>query len=73
MCPRLTATSSEPIATYRVQLGKEFTLQDAAAIVPYLAQLGISHIYTSPCQQTTAGSASVSDRNQLHSGRVKPA
>src|SRR5688500_10785914 len=48
----------EPIATYRVQLCKSFTLHDAADLVPYLARLGISHIYISPCQQTTAGSNS---------------
>jgi (1->4)-alpha-D-glucan 1-alpha-D-glucosylmutase len=48
----------EPIATYRVQLCKEFTLHDAAALVPYLARLGVSHIYTSPCQQAAAGSTS---------------
>jgi (1->4)-alpha-D-glucan 1-alpha-D-glucosylmutase len=33
-------------------------LHDAAALVPYLARLGISHIYTSPCQQAAAGSNS---------------
>jgi (1->4)-alpha-D-glucan 1-alpha-D-glucosylmutase len=44
-----------PVATYRVQLCNVFTLHDAAKLVPYLARLGISHIYTSPCQQTTAG------------------
>ncbi|MES2626780.1 MAG: malto-oligosyltrehalose synthase [Pseudomonadota bacterium] len=47
-----------PIATYRIQLCKDFTLHDAAAVVPYLARLGISHLYTSPCQQATAGSCS---------------
>ncbi len=30
-------------ATLRLQLHKDFTLRDAAAQVPYLAQLGISH------------------------------
>ncbi|MDH1557918.1 malto-oligosyltrehalose synthase [Pseudomonas sp. MDMC216] len=35
-------------ATLRLQLHKDFTLRDAAAQVPYLAQLGISHLYASP-------------------------
>ena len=37
-----------PRATARLQLHKGFTLDDAAAIVPYLARLGISHVYSSP-------------------------
>ena len=37
-----------PRATYRVQLNREFTLADATRAVPYLARLGISHLYTSP-------------------------
>src|SRR5262249_54212428 len=38
-------------ATYRVQLHGGFTFDDAAAIVPYLAALGVSHLYTSPILQ----------------------
>ncbi|MEO7296574.1 MAG: alpha-amylase family glycosyl hydrolase, partial [Candidatus Limnocylindria bacterium] len=45
-----------PRATYRVQLHAGFTLDDAAAILPYLADLGISHLYTSPVLQATPGS-----------------
>jgi (1->4)-alpha-D-glucan 1-alpha-D-glucosylmutase len=45
-----------PRATYRVQLHAGFTLDDAAAIVPYLAELGISHLYTSPLLQAAPGS-----------------
>ena len=37
-----------PVATYRVQLGRDFTFDDAAALVPYLRALGISDCYTSP-------------------------
>ena len=47
---------SPPRATYRVQLHAGFTLDDAAAIVPYLAELGISHLYTSPVLQAAPGS-----------------
>jgi len=45
-----------PRATYRVQLHREFTFRDACAIVPYLAALGISHLYTSPFLKARAGS-----------------
>ncbi|HEY4369403.1 MAG TPA: malto-oligosyltrehalose synthase [Steroidobacteraceae bacterium] len=45
-----------PRATYRLQLNREFTLQDATAIVPYLARLGISHAYTSPLLKASPGS-----------------
>ena len=44
------------VATYRLQLYSEFTLDDAAAIAGYLSQLGISHLYSSPLLQ--AGKAS---------------
>ncbi|HVF33216.1 MAG TPA: malto-oligosyltrehalose synthase [Acidimicrobiales bacterium] len=45
-----------PRATYRVQLHAGFTFDDAAAIVPYLADLGISHLYCSPYLQAAPGS-----------------
>ena len=48
--------SPEVRATYRVQLHGGFNLDDAAAIVPYLAKLGISHLYCSPYLQARAGS-----------------
>ena len=48
--------SPEVRATYRVQLHKDFDLDAAAAIVPYLAELGISHLYCSPYLQSRAGS-----------------
>jgi hypothetical protein len=37
-----------PVATYRLQLTKDFDFDAAAALVPYLKQLGISHLYASP-------------------------
>lgn len=46
-----------PVATYRLQLHKDFTLFDAAAIVPYLRDLGISHVYCSPYLRARAGSS----------------
>jgi len=45
-----------PCATYRIQLHAGFTLDDASAIVPYLAELGVSHLYTSPILQSSPGS-----------------
>ena len=45
-----------PRATYRIQLNAGFTFRDAAAIVPYLASLGISHAYCSPYFRARAGS-----------------
>src|SRR5436190_6507671 len=44
------------IATYRVQLHAGFTFDDAAEIAGYLARLGVSHLYCSPCLQAAAGS-----------------
>src|SRR5215469_10192339 len=46
----------EPRATYRIQLHPGFDFNAAAAIVPYLAELGISHFYSSPCLQAAPGS-----------------
>lgn len=46
----------EPVATYRLQMGADFGFDRAAAVVPYLRELGISHIYTSPYLQAAVGS-----------------
>ncbi|MDQ4065077.1 MAG: malto-oligosyltrehalose synthase, partial [Actinomycetota bacterium] len=48
--------SRDVTATYRVQLHKDFTFDDAAAIASYLAELGISHVYCSPYLQARSGS-----------------
>jgi (1->4)-alpha-D-glucan 1-alpha-D-glucosylmutase len=45
-----------PRATYRVQLHAGFRFSDATALVPYLAELGISHLYCSPFLRARAGS-----------------
>src|SRR5688572_6699804 len=47
---------SIPRATYRLQLHRGFTFRDATALVPYLAALGISHIYCSPYLRARSGS-----------------
>ena len=43
-------------ATYRLQLHADFTFADAEAVVPYLADLGVSHLYLSPVLQAVPGS-----------------
>jgi (1->4)-alpha-D-glucan 1-alpha-D-glucosylmutase len=45
-----------PLSTYRLQLHKDFTFDDAAAIAEYLRDLGISHVYSSPYLQAAPGS-----------------
>ncbi len=53
----VTATGPRSwIATYRLQLHADFTLADAGKVLPYLKQLGISHVYLSPTLQATRGS-----------------
>ncbi|MCB9959863.1 MAG: malto-oligosyltrehalose synthase [Rhodospirillaceae bacterium] len=58
-----------PRATYRLQLHAGFDLDAAAAIVPYLAELGISHVYASPFLTARPGSAhgyDITDHNQIN-------
>jgi (1->4)-alpha-D-glucan 1-alpha-D-glucosylmutase len=45
-----------PLATYRIQLNREFTFVQATGLVPYLARLGVSHVYCSPYLKARAGS-----------------
>jgi maltooligosyltrehalose synthase len=45
-----------PRATYRLQLAPGFGFREAAAVVPHLAGLGISHLYLSPILQAAEGS-----------------
>lgn len=48
--------SPPPRATYRLQFHKDFTFDDAVKILPYLAELGVSHVYASPIQAASPGS-----------------
>ncbi|MEY2398037.1 MAG: (1-_4)-alpha-D-glucan 1-alpha-D-glucosylmutase [Actinomycetota bacterium] len=43
-------------ATYRLQLRPEFGFADAAAAVPYLSDLGVTHLYLSPIFEAAHGS-----------------
>jgi (1->4)-alpha-D-glucan 1-alpha-D-glucosylmutase len=44
------------IATYRLQLGPLLSFAGARALVPYLRELGVSHLYLSPVLQARRGS-----------------
>jgi len=44
------------IATYRLQLTPGFGFARARALVPYLRELGVSHLYLSPVLEARAGS-----------------
>ncbi|MEU8851732.1 malto-oligosyltrehalose synthase [Streptomyces sp. NPDC048564] len=45
-----------PTATYRLQLQSSFPFEAAAAAVPYLASLGVSHLHLSPVLEAVPGS-----------------
>lgn len=47
---------SRPVASYRLQFSSVFTFEQATAVAPYLAELGISHVYASPYLTARAGS-----------------
>ena len=58
-----------PLATYRLQFNPAFRFQDAKALVPYLAELGISDLYASPILKATHGSThgyDVTDPDELN-------
>ncbi len=59
-----------PRATYRFQFHKDFTFADAEALVPYLDDLGISHVYASPI--TTARSGSTHGYDVVDPTRINP-
>lgn len=47
---------SIPLSTYRLQFNRSFTFSQAADLVPYLADLGITHCYASPYLRSRPGS-----------------
>src|SRR6266545_3977192 len=58
-----------PRATYRLQLNRGFTFARATALVPYLAELGVSHVYLSPYFKARPGSLhgyDIVDHNALN-------
>ena len=64
-------TARTPGSTYRLQLRPEFGFDEAAAVLPYLRDLGVTHVYLSPVLQAQPGSEhgyDVIDHTQLSSG-----
>ena len=58
-----------PRATYRLQLNRDFNLRQAAQLIPYLDELGISHCYLSPILKARPGSRhgyDITDHNSLN-------
>jgi (1->4)-alpha-D-glucan 1-alpha-D-glucosylmutase len=58
-----------PRATYRLQFHAGFGFRDAAALAPYLARLGVSHVYASPFLKARPGSShgyDMVDHNSLN-------
>jgi (1->4)-alpha-D-glucan 1-alpha-D-glucosylmutase len=58
-----------PTATYRLQFNRRFTFKNATEVIPYLEQLGISDIYSSPFFQSRPDSDhgyDVSNHNELN-------
>ena len=63
------AAVPQPLATYRLQLHKGFGFRDAAQVTPYIAELGLSDLYTSPVMKAAPGSMhgyDVQDHQQLN-------
>ena len=64
-----TSGTPAPRATYRLQFHKGFGFRDAAGLAPYLARLGISHVYASPYLKARPGSThgyDIADHGQLN-------
>lgn len=52
----LIANRHVPLATYRLQFSQAFTFNAGTDLVPYLAGLGVSDVYSSPILQARPGS-----------------
>ena len=52
----MTVIAIIPRATYRLQLHKDFDFAAATAVLPYLRELGVSHVYCSPITRARPGS-----------------
>ncbi|HEY7244892.1 MAG TPA: malto-oligosyltrehalose synthase [Xanthobacteraceae bacterium] len=65
----VTGSAAVPRATYRLQFHKGFGFDQAARLAPYLARLGISHVYASPYLKARPGSThgyDIVDHNALN-------
>src|SRR5205823_8005688 len=54
--PAPARVSPDLRATYRLQLGPGLGFREARQLVPYLRDLGVSHLYLSPVLQARSGS-----------------
>ena len=61
---------SAPRATMRLQFHRGFTFEQAADLAPYLASLGVSHVYSSPIM--TARPGSLHGYDTIDATRVSP-
>jgi (1->4)-alpha-D-glucan 1-alpha-D-glucosylmutase len=52
----VTRSDSPFRATYRLQLGRDLGFREAGGLVPYLQELGVSHLYLSPSLRARTGS-----------------
>jgi (1->4)-alpha-D-glucan 1-alpha-D-glucosylmutase len=64
------SAARQPVATYRLQLHKGFGFDDAARMASYLAQLGVTDLYSSPVLQAAPGSMHGYD--VVDHGRINP-
>lgn len=55
-----------PLNTYRIQFNKKFSFRDLKNIIPYLKDLGIDCIYTSPVFMSVPGSNHGYDQTDAH-------
>jgi (1->4)-alpha-D-glucan 1-alpha-D-glucosylmutase len=51
-----TVRARIPVSTYRLQFNHQFTFEQAAALVEYFRELGVTDIYASPVLKARAGS-----------------
>src|SRR5579884_3860579 len=61
MVPGRMKAPTIPLSTYRLQFNRNFTFSQATELVPFLASLGISHVYASPYLRARPGSMHGSD------------
>ncbi len=64
----MTQRTSQPTATYRLQLRQGMDFHRAAGLLEYLSTLGVSHVYLSPIWQAGADSShgyDVTDPNRV--------
>jgi (1->4)-alpha-D-glucan 1-alpha-D-glucosylmutase len=69
IAPLRGAGKRVPLATYRLQLNKDFRFADAIGLVPYLGAFGVTHVYASPFLKARPGSNhgyDIVDHNQVN-------